>query len=658
MKNIVSIVIALLVGLAGGYAIRGQIGGTLPSAPAAQANARDAKNAPPGMPPGSDQIYKVIVGEAPSEGPADARVTIVEFSDFQCPFCGRVVPTVKQIQKAYGNDVRLVFKNNPLPMHPDAPGAARASVAAWKQGKFWEMHDAMFAAQKTPDALKGPGLEKMALEIGLNVEKFKADIANADTQQLIQSDQTQARQLGANGTPSFFINGAKVSGALPFETFKLVIDAAMKRADAKIASGTPKAQVYDALVRDGLTQAPAAKEQQAPAAQAKKIDLDPAAPVKGGKSPKVNIVVWSDFQCPFCGRAEPTMKQIIDTYKDEVSIEWKNQPLPFHPNAMPAAKAAMAAHKQGKFWQMHDLMFANQTALSDAKYEEWAQQAGLNVAKWKADKESPEVAEEIKKDMAQGSAAGANGTPTFFINGKLISGALPFDSFKSIIDAQIALADAELKKGTSKDKLYETLVDANVKSAGAAPAPAAPTANQADSAPVHVEAGNSPARGGKTAQVTIVEWSDFQCPYCSRVEPTINQLRQEYGDKVKWVWKNQPLPFHPNAMPAAEAAMAAGDQGKFWEMHDKLFENQQKLSPELYDQLAKELGLDLNKFHDSISSGKNKAAIQADMADGSKAGAGGTPTFFVNGHKLVGAQPAESFKQVIDAELSHKVATK
>ncbi len=656
MKNIVSIIVALLVGLAGGYAIRGQIGGALPSAAPIAAN-KNAQPNPNAAPPGSDQIYKVIVGDGPSVGPADARVTIVEFSDFQCPFCSRVVDTVKQIEKTYGNDVRIIFKNNPLPFHSDAPGAAKASVAAWKQGKFWEMHDAMFAAQKIPDGLKQPGLEKIAKDIGLDVEKFKADIANADTQQLINSDVTQARQLGANGTPSFFINGAKVAGAMPFESFKTVIDAAMKRADAKIATGTPRSQVYDALIRDGLTQAPAPKDQpqQAPQAQAKKIDLDSTAPTKGGKNPKVAIVMWSDFQCPFCGRVEPTVKQIMDTYKDDVSVEWKNQPLPFHPNAMPAAKAAMAAHKQGKFWAMHDLMFAGQQQLGDAKYEEWAKEAGVDIARWKKDMAAPELEAAIKKDMAEGAAAGANGTPAFFVNGKFISGAQPFDAFKTVIDAQIAKANDELKKGTPAAKLYETLVAANVKEAGSAPAPGAPAA---DAAPVKIDVGNSPARGGKNAAVTVVIWSDFQCPYCSRVEPTINQLRTEYGDKVKWVWKNQPLPFHPNAMPAAEAAMAAGDQGKFWEMHDKLFENQQKLGPDLYDQLAKEIGLDLNKFHDSISSGKHKAEISADMAAGAAAGAGGTPTFFINGHKLVGAQPADAFKQVIDAELSHAVAKK
>ena len=118
------------------------------------------------------------------------------------------------------------------------------------------------------------------------------------------------------------------------------------------------------------------------------------------------------------------------------------------------------------------------------------------------------------------------------------------------------------------------------------------------------------------------------------------------------------LSFHPNAMPAAEAAMAAHEQGKFWEMHDKLFEKQQSLSTEVYDQIAKEIGLDLNKFHASIESHRNQAVIQADMAAGSAIGASGTPTFFINGRKLVGAMPFESFKQVIDAELAAKVAHK
>jgi protein-disulfide isomerase len=120
------------------------------------------------------------------------------------------------------------------------------------------------------------------------------------------------------------------------------------------------------------------------------------------------------------------------------------------------------------------------------------------------------------------------------------------------------------------------------------------------------------------------------------------------------VWRNQPLPFHQNAGPAAEAAMAAHAQGKFWEMHDKLFANQQALDRQHYEQYALELGLDVKKFKDDLDSGKWKDRIKADSDEGTKAGAGGTPTFFINGWKLVGAQPVDAFKKLIDQELAKK----
>jgi protein-disulfide isomerase len=401
----------------------------------------------------------------------------------------------------------------------------------------------------------------------------------------------------------------------------------------------------------------------------------------------VTIVEWSDFQCPFCAGVLPTLKQIEDTYKDDVRIVWRNEPLPFHPNALPAAKAAMAAARQGKFWQMHDLMFAHQPDLSEAKYEEWAKQLKLNVARWKKDKESPKIATAIEQDQSYGQKVGADGTPTFFINGKIIAGALPFESFKPILDEQIEKAKEALKRGVKQDKLYATLVAENVKAAAAqaataqaaaAQAAAARQAAAAQAAPaavaeqaaqagggaaggegrMQIDPGDSPALGPKTAPVTVVVWSDFQCPFCGRVEPTLQQLREEYGGKLKFVWKNQPLPFHPNAMPAAEAAMAAGEQGKFWPMHDKLFQHQSELSPQLYDKLAKELGLNLDKFHAAIDGHKHAAQIQGEMLAGSKVGASGTPTFFINGRKLVGAQPVEAFKQIIDAELVAAVAKK
>jgi protein-disulfide isomerase len=175
-----------------------------------------------------------------------------------------------------------------------------------------------------------------------------------------------------------------------------------------------------------------------------------------------------------------------------------------------------------------------------------------------------------------------------------------------------------------------------------------------------VQVGNSPERGPKNAPVTIVEFSDFQCPFCGRVEPTIKQIEDTYKGKVRLVWKNQPLSFHPNAMPAAEAAMAAYAQGneKFWEMHDKLFANQTALSPAMYEQTAKDIGLDMSKWKSDVESHKYSSQIQADMSAGSAVGASGTPTFFITGKRVVGALPFDSFKQVIDAELASKVAKK
>ena len=604
------------------------------------------------LPPGSDIVYKVTLGSSPVKGEPDAKVTIVEFSDFQCPFCARAIPTVKQVESRYGKDVRIAFKHNPLPMHPDAPYAARAAIAAGKQGKFWQMHDLLFDANSAgiPNGLKPEAIDEMARRLRLDLDQFHRDIESQETKDQIEADQAQARALGATGTPYFYVNGQRIAGAQQFDSFKLVVDAAMKRANEALARGVSRKDLYDSLVKDGQSGPPAPPPQQQPppAAQARNVEVGASSPWTGAKNAKVTIVEFSDFQCPFCLRAEPTVQKILDTYKGDVKLVWRNEPLPFHQNAMPAAKAAMAAHKQGKFWEMHKVMFEHQQELSEAKYEEWAKQIGLDVARWKRDKDSPQLEAAITADARYGNSVGADGTPAFFINGRLLSGALPFETFKPMIDEEITKANAALKKGVKPEKVSEVLTAENAKAAGQAEQQMA----------AKIEVGAAPVIGPRTAPVTIVEWSDFQCPFCGRVEPTLQQLREEYKGKIRLAWKNQPLSFHPNAMPAAEAAMAAHEQGKFWEFHDELFKRQNELGPALYDDVAKKLGLDLKKFRASVESHRHAGQIQADMAAGTALGAGGTPTFFINGKKLVGAQPIDQFKQIIDAELAGAVAKK
>ncbi len=162
-----------------------------------------------------------------------------------------------------------------------------------------------------------------------------------------------------------------------------------------------------------------------------------------------------------------------------------------------------------------------------------------------------------------------------------------------------------------------------------------------------VEIGNSPVRGDKKAEYTIIAFSDFQCPFCKRGDDTIKEVMKKYDKKVKYVFKNFPLSFHPEAAPAAKAVWAAGKQGKFFEYHDKLFENQQKLGDELFVQLAKDLSLNIDKFNKDRASDEAQKSIDADMKAGQAVGIQGTPGFILNGIKILGAYPVEHFDKVI-----------
>ncbi len=377
-----------------------------------------------------------IPPNAPRKGPKDAKVTIVEFSDFECPFCSRVVPTLKEIEKNYPKDVAVVFVNQPLSFHAKARGAAAAFLAAHKQGKAWQMHDKMFENQQ---ALLPADLEKHAKEIGLDVAKFKKDMADPATEKQIAADQTLAGQVGADGTPAFYINGRELSGAQPFPAFKTIIDEEIKKADDLLKKGTPAAQLYDKLTEANIAAKPAAPAAGAAPAPGGKVDVQVgAAPAKGPKNAPVTVIAFSDFQCPFCSRAVPLLKQVEENYKGKVRIAFKHLPLPFHDKAQVAAEASMAANEQGKFWEYHDKLFENQSALDRPSLEKYAAELGLNAAKFKAALDSGKYKKHVEDDAKLAGTIGATGTPTFFVNGKSVVGAVPFDQFKTTIDAELA----------------------------------------------------------------------------------------------------------------------------------------------------------------------------------------------------------------------------
>ncbi len=161
-------------------------------------------------------------------------------------------------------------------------------------------------------------------------------------------------------------------------------------------------------------------------------------------------------------------------------------------------------------------------------------------------------------------------------------------------------------------------------------------------------------RGPANAPITIVEFSDFECPYCVKAEPTVKALLAKYPEKIKLVFRDFPLPMHSHAPKAAEAAHCAGDQGKYWEMHEKLFANSQKLEPTDLKAYARDLGVDGAKFDRCLDSSEKASLVEKSKKAGEEAGVSGTPAFFINGRMLSGAQPLDAFTTIVDQELKGK----
>jgi protein-disulfide isomerase len=598
--------------------------------PAAPEKAAPARQLPPGNAMGPD------VATLPRKGSPNAKVTMLEFSEFQCPYCSKVNPTIKDLLNAYPNDLQIAFVHMPLDFHKDAPLAAEAAMAAHEQGKFWEYHDLLFANQK---ALKRPDLERFAEQVGLDMGKFRAALDSGKYTKAVDQNTADARAMGMSGTPSFAINGRKFVGAQPLDNFKKVIDEELARAN-KVAQekGLSGDALYKELVRTAPKEQP--KPKPAAAADSKRIYVTPGdAPVLGDANAPVAITIFTDFQCPYCSKAATTLHQLVKNNPGKVKLVFKHFPLDFHKDAPLAHRASWAAHQQGRFWEYHDLVFQNQKALQRENLLTYAQQLNLDVNKFTADLDSAASESKLNADKAEGSKAQVAGTPHFFINGTRFSGAQPLESFQAAVDRELKVAEKYTAKGIAVDKLYETIVKEE---------------NLAGPPPVKVAVGASPSKGPENAPVTIFEFSEFQCPYCSKVVPTIDELAKAYPTQVRIVFKHFPLGFHADAQLASEASLAAHEQGKFWEYHDLLFANQKAIKRPDLERYAEQLGLNMEKFRAALDSGKFKKQIEEDMAAATSAGISGTPSFLINGKKFVGAQPLDAFKAEVDAALAAK----
>jgi protein-disulfide isomerase len=383
-------------------------------------------------------VWKVpVASDDPIRGNKDALVTIIEYSDFQCPFCKRVEDTLKQVMTTYGNDVRIVWKDNPLPFHPRAKPSAELARFAYKtkgEKAFWDVHDALYDSQPK---LEDDDLKAIAEKTGLSWDAAKKAIDENKFADKIDASVDQASDFQARGTPHFFINGVRLSGAQPFEKFKASIDEQLAKAKT-ILPHTTRAHIYEEVIKEGKEPPPPEKKDVAAP--------DASSPFKGGAHAKVVIQEFSDFQCPFCKRVEPTIQEIEKQYGDKIKFVWRHMPLPFHQDAPLAAEAAQEAFVQkgnAGFWTMHDKLFDAQGGDPGIKrdgLEKIAQEMGLDMDKFKAALDSHKNKAKVDADNDVGQKAGINGTPAFIINGYYLSGAQPTPAFVKLINR--ALKDA------------------------------------------------------------------------------------------------------------------------------------------------------------------------------------------------------------------------
>jgi protein-disulfide isomerase len=391
--------------------------------------------------------------------------------------------------------------------------------------------------------------------------------------------------------------------------------AGSQKTDATVAVAVPSAPVPSAVP---AVPSPALKPYQP--------SVDKRSPFRGPQNALITLDEYTDFHCPFCKKASATIEQVIKNYSSQVKHVFHHFPLAMHQGADLTHEASVCAQDQGKFWEFHSAVFALAQVPLESDLDQIASKLGLNMTQFQECRKSGKYKNYIKEEVSTGSARGVSGTPAFYLNGQLVSGAQPYESFVKII---------------------EGILTGKTPPPQAVPTPQVPPANIQFN-----DLSGRPSIGPENAPITLVEFSDFHCSFCAKVEPTVEQLMKNYSGKIRRVWRQYPLPMHQGADRTAEASECAHEQKKFWEYHDKLFATQgQPRNDQSFMQMAEDLKLDKKKFEKCLTEGTYKDTVQKDIVRGRQSGVSGTPAIFINGQLVSGAQPYENFDRIIKSKL-------
>jgi protein-disulfide isomerase len=597
-----------------------------------------------------ERRYRIPL-QGPFRGAKVPRVNIIAFLDFNCPFSVEAwEDIIPRILKAYPEQVRFSFRYYPNASVPESVAAAYTALEATGQGYSFQMYDMLFAnrAHQTPR-----DLEQYAKTIGLDMNRYRKAITLETHRDRIDTDALLAQSSRLEGTPTFYVNGRLVSGAIEYEKFDSLVKDEIERANEALLKGATLDNLYEKVTREGVLRPQQTLVLAKPNPEILyQVPLG-TAPFKGAKEALLTVVQFSSYGCESCRAVEKTVSGLMKDYEKYIRVAWRDLPDPAAQKSADtsehgpyfAAIAARAAQEQGAFWQMHDKLMQAPT-LDRASVEKVAQGLGLDLERFRSDLASNERTRfQVVMDRDDAKRLGVGTPPALFLNGRFVEGDQPYAKVRALAEEAVGFAQAYIDRrapNVDVGDYYNELMNGAVVNPAKSPLASDPEDNKQIQ---EVNINGAPAMGPRNAPLKVVVFGDFRCAFTRQLRSVLQQLEAAYPGQVERLWKNFPSDAEDSQL-AAQVSMEAAEQGKFWKMHDKLFELRGELDRDKAITLAAQIGMDVGRLRRALENKHHKNAIDADRWQAQTLGVTGTPTVFINGRTIAGLYPAETFLQV------------
>jgi protein-disulfide isomerase len=521
--------------------------------------------------------------------------TIVVFSDFECPYSAQLSLTLQSLQAHHPGALRVIYKQSPLTsIHPEAVLAHRAALAAGRQGRYDAMAELLYANQTRQDRVS---ILAYARQLHLDLVRFRRDLDSPAVAAQLAADMEESRNFAIEQTPTLFVNGRPYIGIQSEET----LAALLNRNQPSLA---PSSSPAEAVLSPALT----AEIQSSPSAS------------RGPEAAPLTIVEFTDFQCPYCRAAVSPMEQLMSARGRQVHWVFRSFPLDFHPDSELANEAALAAGEQGKFWEMHDLLFSHQSALKIDSLRSYADQLHLDMKLFDQALSSHRFAGQIAADRALGAKVGVNGTPTFVVDGRIFSGVRELPELLQLADSHIAAAASK-----------------SAPVSAAVPVPLLSLPNQQVLGPA------------SAVPLTLTWFVDVRSTQAAAQSELLHRLDRQYNGKMRVLFRAFPLESHADGRLASAALIAALAQHQFWPMFDAVAQRRDLLDRAKLQAIAASLHLDGPAFESALDS--SIAEVALDQQDASRRGIQGVPVLFLNEQRVDGLQRDQFYTTILDHEL-------